>query len=133
KEINKTIKLAVNKGYKNWLRYVEDQIESKKIEAGMTEKQTQRILNTIDNYEYLIRVKFIRDDTVISVEKTKKGFKIIDKYKPIRESKKAVSKYVRGAPNVILTMKIKPGFWLEIDKKFLVREVSVQSDVERLD
>ncbi|CAG8727517.1 35660_t:CDS:2, partial [Racocetra persica] len=89
KKINETIKLAVNKRYKNWLRYVEDQIESKKIEAGMTEERAQRILNTIDNYEYLIRVKFIRDDTVISVEKTKKGFKIINKYEPIRESKKA--------------------------------------------
>ncbi|CAG8706672.1 12897_t:CDS:2, partial [Ambispora leptoticha] len=99
KEINETIKLAVNKGYKNWLRYVEDQIESKKIEAGMTEKRAQRILDTIDNHEYLIRVKFIRDDTVISDKGTKKGFKIIDKYEPIRESKKAGGKYVGGGPN----------------------------------
>ncbi|CAG8795186.1 11424_t:CDS:2, partial [Racocetra persica] len=133
KEINETIKLAVNKGYKNWLRYVKVQIESKKIEAGITKERAQRILNTIDNYEYLIKVKFIRDDTVISVEKTKKGFKIIDKYEPIRELKKAGGKYVRGGPNVILTKKMKPGFWLGIDKKFLVREVSIQSDVERLD
>src|SRR6185437_10681807 len=41
--------------------------------------------------------------------------------------------YVRGGPNVILTKKMKLGFWLGIDKKFLVREVSVQSDVEKLD
>ncbi|KAF0448998.1 hypothetical protein F8M41_002619 [Gigaspora margarita] len=78
-------------------------------------------------------VKFIRDNTVISVKKTKKGFKIIDKYEPIHKSKKAGSKYVRGGPNIILTKKTKPGFWLGIDEKFLVREVSVQSDIERLD
>ncbi|CAG8791235.1 23587_t:CDS:2, partial [Racocetra persica] len=120
-EINKTIKLAV------------DAYRAFENEAGMTEKRAQRILNTIDNYEYLIRVKFIRDDTVISVEKTKKGFKIIDKYEPIHESKKAGGKYVRGGPNVILTKKMKLGFWLGIDEKFLVKEVSIQSDVERLD
>ncbi|CAG8710488.1 13884_t:CDS:10, partial [Racocetra persica] len=72
--------------------------------------------------------KFIRDNTVISVEKTKKGFKIIDKYEPIRKSKKAGSKYVWGGPNIILTKKTKPGFWLGIDEKFLVREVSKQSE-----
>ncbi|CAG8748062.1 24475_t:CDS:2, partial [Racocetra persica] len=86
------------------------EIEKLNFEAGMTEERAQRILNTIDNYEYLIRVKFIRDNTVISVEKTKRGFKIIDKYEPICESKKA-----------------------EIDEKFLVREVSEQSEVGKLD
>ncbi|CAG8813039.1 18322_t:CDS:2, partial [Racocetra persica] len=39
----------------------------------------------------------------------------------------------QGGPNVILTKKMKPEFWVEIDKKFLVREVSGQSEVERLD
>ncbi|KAF0413853.1 hypothetical protein F8M41_007716 [Gigaspora margarita] len=92
------------------------EIEKLNFEARMTEE-----------------VKFIRDDTVISVEKTKKGFKIIDKYEPIRESKKAGGKYVRGGPNVILTKKTKPGFWVGIDEKFLVREVSEQSEVGRLD
>ncbi|CAG8718664.1 17759_t:CDS:2 [Cetraspora pellucida] len=59
---------------------------------------------------------------------TKIAFKIIDKYEPIRESKKAGEKYVRSGPNVILTKKMKPGFWVRIDKKFLVREVSEQSE-----
>ncbi|CAG8833559.1 31001_t:CDS:2, partial [Gigaspora margarita] len=91
--------------------------EEHKLEAGMTEERAREILNAIDNSEYLIRVKFIRADTVISDKKTKRGFKIIDKYEPIRESKKASGKYVR----------------VGIDEKFLVREVSRQSEVERLD
>ncbi|CAG8515413.1 7649_t:CDS:2 [Cetraspora pellucida] len=33
-----------------------------------------------------------------------------------------------SSPNVILTKKTKPEFWIEIDKKFLVREVSKQSE-----
>ncbi|CAG8756007.1 19664_t:CDS:2, partial [Cetraspora pellucida] len=45
----------------------------------------------------------------------------------------ANSKYIKGSPNVILTKKMKPGFWVEIDKKFLVREVSRQSEVKKLD
>jgi hypothetical protein len=138
-EINENLEMAVeayrasDKGSKKWLRDVKDQIKSRKYEAGMTEKRAQEILNAIDNGEFLIRVKFIRDDTVISVEETKRGFKIIDKYEPIRESKKAGEKYIGGGPNVILTKKTKPGFWVGIDEKFLVREVSVQSDVGRLD
>ncbi|CAG8484282.1 24704_t:CDS:2 [Cetraspora pellucida] len=83
------------------------EIESKKYEAGMTEERAQEILNAIDNGEFLIR--------------------------PICESKKAGRKYIRGGPNVILTKKTKPGFWVKIDEKFLVREVSEQSEVERLD
>ncbi|CAG8818581.1 32452_t:CDS:2, partial [Racocetra persica] len=56
-------------------------------------------------------VKFIRDDSVYGDKsQTKIAFKIIDKYEPIRESKKA-----------------------GIDKKFLVREVSEQSEVGKLD
>ncbi|KAF0520289.1 hypothetical protein F8M41_016418 [Gigaspora margarita] len=35
-EINETIKLAVNKGYKNWLEKVEYQVELRKFKAGMT-------------------------------------------------------------------------------------------------
>ncbi|CAG8823782.1 24882_t:CDS:2, partial [Cetraspora pellucida] len=49
-------------------------------------------------------------------------FKISDKYEPIHESKKAGGKYAKGGPNVILTKKMKPGFWVGIDEKFLVRE-----------
>ncbi|CAG8818511.1 13892_t:CDS:2, partial [Racocetra persica] len=37
-------------------------------------------------------------------------------------------KYIRGGPNVILTKKTKPGFLVEIDEKFLIREVSEQSE-----
>ncbi|CAG8706097.1 17408_t:CDS:2, partial [Racocetra persica] len=110
------------------------EIESKKYEAGMTEERAQEILNAIDNGEFLIRVKFIRNDSVYRDEsQTKITFKIIDKYEPIRESKKAGGKYIRGGPNVILTKKKKPGSWVGIDEKFLVREVSEQSEVERLD
>ncbi|CAG8464751.1 13328_t:CDS:10, partial [Cetraspora pellucida] len=64
---------------------------------------------------------------------TKIAFKIIDKYEPIYESKKADKKYVREGPNVILTKKMKPGFWVGIDEKFLVRKVSKQSEVGRLE
>ncbi|CAG8810503.1 4512_t:CDS:2, partial [Racocetra fulgida] len=39
------------------------EIESKKYEAGMTEERAQEILNAIDNGEFLIRVKFIRNDS----------------------------------------------------------------------
>ncbi|CAG8765447.1 16365_t:CDS:10, partial [Gigaspora margarita] len=89
--------------------------EEHKLEARMTED------------EYLIRVKFIRANIVISDKETKRGFKIIDKYKPIRESKKAGGKYIRGGPMLYLQKKTKPGFWVGIDEKFLVREVSGQS------
>ncbi|CAG8633603.1 8049_t:CDS:1, partial [Paraglomus brasilianum] len=132
-EINGIIKLAEDayrakdKGSKNWLRYVEDQIESKKIEAGMTERRAREILNAIDNGEFLIRVKFIRDDSIYDGE-WKYSFRVIDKYEPIRESKKAGGKYVGGGPNVILTKKTKPGFWVGIDEKFLVREVGNLSE-----
>ncbi|CAG8810355.1 8111_t:CDS:2, partial [Racocetra persica] len=64
---------------------------------------------------------------------TKIAFKIINKYEPIRESKKAGRKYIGGGPNVILTKKMKPGFWVGIDKKFLVKKVSEQSEVGKLD
>ncbi|CAG8783834.1 3854_t:CDS:1, partial [Racocetra fulgida] len=108
--------------------------EELKLEAGMTEGRAQEILNAIDNSEFLIRVKFIRDDSVYRDESQAKiAFKIIDKYEPIRESKKAGGKYVGGGPNVILTKKTKPGFWVGIDEKFLVREVSEQSEVGKLD
>ncbi|CAG8789026.1 17914_t:CDS:2, partial [Racocetra persica] len=100
----------------------------------MTEKQAREILNTINNGKFLIRIKFIQDDSVYGDEhQTKIAFKIIDKYEPIRESKKVGRKYAKGGPNVILTKKMKLGFWVGIDKKFLVREVSKQSEVERLE
>ncbi|CAG8502136.1 12372_t:CDS:10 [Cetraspora pellucida] len=111
------------------------EIESKKYEARMTEEQAQEILNAIDNGEFLIKVKFIRNDSVYGDEsQTKITFKIIDKYEPICESKKTDRKFIKGGPNFILIKKTKPGFWIKIDKKFLVKEVSKQSepDVNRL-
>ncbi|CAG8827475.1 41102_t:CDS:2, partial [Gigaspora margarita] len=81
----------------------------------------------IDTEEHKLEAKMTEE------QKTKRGFKIIDKYEPIHESKKAGRKYIRGNPNVILTKKMKPGFWVGIDEKFLVRKVSGQSEVEKLD
>ncbi|CAG8480295.1 19201_t:CDS:2, partial [Racocetra fulgida] len=88
-------------------------------EAGMTKERVKKILNAIDDDRFLIRVKFIRPNN--------DNFKIIDKYEPIRESKKADKKFVPGGPNVILTKKMKPGFWVGIDRKFLVREIQIKS------
>jgi len=64
-----------------WIRNT-IQIESKKIEAGMTERRAREILNAIDNGEFLIRVKFIRDDSIYDGE-WKYSFRVIDKYEPI--------------------------------------------------
>ncbi|CAG8682137.1 13193_t:CDS:2, partial [Cetraspora pellucida] len=111
-EINEIIKLTVDayrvsdKRCKAWLEHVKQEIESKKFEAGMTEKDKSQ---------------------------TKIAFKIINKYEPIHESKKADEKYVEGNPNIILIKKMKPEFWVGIDEKFLVREVSKQSEVEKLE
>ena len=92
----------------------------------MTAERAKGILDAIDNDRFLIRVKFIRED--------KDGFKIVDKYEPIRESKKAGKKFVPGGRNVILTKKTNPGFWVGIDKKFLVRTIAGHktSDYENL-
>ncbi|CAG8504602.1 8156_t:CDS:2 [Cetraspora pellucida] len=57
-EISEIIKLAID-AYR-----ASDKGKSKKFEAGMTEKQVQEILNAINNSKFLIRVKFIRDDSV---------------------------------------------------------------------
>ncbi|CAG8695958.1 18005_t:CDS:2, partial [Cetraspora pellucida] len=85
-EINKIIKLAVN-AYR-----VSDK---------------GKILNAIDNGEFLIRVKFIRDDSVYGDKsQTKIAFKIIDKYEPICESKKADGKYVGSVQDVAELEKI---------------------------
>ncbi|CAG8711067.1 20535_t:CDS:2 [Gigaspora margarita] len=110
------------------------EIKFKNYEVGMTKERAQEILNAIDNGEFLIRVKFIRNNSVYEDKsQTKIAFKIIDKYEPICKSKKASRKYIRGGPNVIVTKKMKPGFWIGIDEKFLVSEVSEQSEVEKLD
>ena len=90
----------------------------------MTKERGKEILNAIDDDKFLIRVKFIRED--------KGNFKIVDKYKPIRESKKAGKKFVSGGSNIVLIKKTKPGFWVGIDEKFLVREVLIESDIDDL-
>src|ERR1044072_8660614 len=100
-------------------------------EAGMTKEHAKKILDAIDDNRFLIRVKFVRDDSFFD-GRHNYAFKIIDKYQPIRESKRAGKKFVPGGPNVILTKKTKPGFWVGIDEKFLVREVSIESDIEDL-
>ena len=89
-------------------------------EAGMTKERAKEILNVIDDDRFLIRVKFVRNDSTYG-GRHNYAFKIIDKYQPIRESKRAGKKFVSGGPNVILTKKTKPGFWVGIDEKFLVR------------
>ena len=93
-------------------------------EAGMTKERAKEILNAIDDDKFLIKVKFIRED--------KGNFKIVDKYEPIYELKKAGKKFVLEGPNIVLTKKTKPGFWIGIDEKFLVREVSIESDIDDL-
>ncbi len=50
-------------------------------------------------------------------------FKLLIKYELICESKKASKKFILGGPNVVLTKKTKPGFWVGINEKFLVRLV----------
>ena len=99
---------------------------TKLYDADMTAERAKGILDAIDNDRFLIRVKFIRE--------YKDGFKIVDKYEPIRESKKAGKKFVPGDPNVILTKKTNPGFWVGIDNKFLVRTIAGHkiSDYENL-
>ncbi|CAG8628278.1 23350_t:CDS:10, partial [Racocetra persica] len=56
--------------------------EDKIYEAEIAEEHVKKILNTIDNDKFLIRIKFIRPDY--------DNFKIVDKYEPIRELKKVV-------------------------------------------
>ena len=105
----------------------EEHEETKPYNADMTAERAKEILDAIDNDRFLIRVKFIWED--------KDDFKIVDKYEPIRESKKAGKKFVPGGCNVILTKKTNPGFWVGIDQKFLVRTIEGEktSDYENLD
>ena len=118
---------AKDKGSSKWIAYLKHSFErSENYEARMTKECAKKILNAIYDDRFLIRVKFVWKD--------KDYFKIIDKYEPIRESKKASKKFVPGGPNVILTKKTKPDFWVEIDKKFLIREIykTLESDIDEL-
>ncbi|CAI2201245.1 1840_t:CDS:1, partial [Funneliformis geosporum] len=112
---------AEDKGSPEWITFIEEHFETAEMyEAGMTEKRAKKILNAMNNDRFLIRVKFVRDDFSYG-ERHNYAFKIIDKYQPIRESKRVSKKFVLGGPNVILTKKTKPGFWVGIDEKFLVK------------
>jgi hypothetical protein len=112
---------AKDKGSPEWKENIETDFEGMELyEAGMTKERAKEILNVIDDDKFLIRVKFVRDNSSYG-ERHNYAFKIIDKYQPIRESKRAGKKFVPGGPNVILTKKTKPGFWVGIDEKFLVR------------
>ncbi|RHZ45872.1 hypothetical protein Glove_645g61 [Diversispora epigaea] len=88
-EIDEKIELAVqnyrekNKGNEDWLKYVRREIKQKTFEAGMTEGRAQKILNAIDNGEFVIRVKFIQDNSIYRSDKPDLSFKIVDKYEPI--------------------------------------------------
>ena len=121
---------AKDKGSPEWIAFIEEHFESLEMyEAGMTKEHAKKILDAIDDNRFLIRVKFVRDDSSYD-GRHNYAFKIIDKYQPIQESKRADKKFVSGGPNVILTKKIKPGFWIGIDKKFLVRIIQDEKILE---
>ncbi|CAI2170168.1 18790_t:CDS:10 [Funneliformis geosporum] len=124
KEVAKKVKeeyKAEDKGSPEWKEYIKTVFEKKEIyEAGMTKERIKKILNAIDDDRFLIRVKFVRDNSS-NDGRYNYAFKIIDKYQPIQESKRAGKKLVPGGLNVILTKKTKPSFWVGIDGKFLVR------------
>ena len=112
---------AEDKRSPEWIAFIEEHFESLEMyEAGMTKERAKKILDAIDDDRFLIRVKFVRDESSYS-ERYNYAFKIIDKYQPIRESKRTGKKFVPGGPNVILTEKTKSGFWVGIDEKFLVK------------
>src|SRR5204863_10014776 len=86
---------AEDKGSPEWKEYIESVFETAEMyEVGMNKERAKKILDAIDDNRFLIRVKFIRED--------KGNFKIVDKYEPIRESKKAGKKFVPGGPNIVL-------------------------------
>jgi hypothetical protein len=126
---------AEDKGSLKWKENIETDFEEMELyEAGMTKERAKEILNVIDDDKFLIRVKFVRDNSSYG-ERHNYAFKIIDKYQPIRESKRAGKKFVPGGPNVILTKKTKPSFWVGIDEKFLVRIIQGEkiSEYKELD
>ncbi len=56
--------------------------KKKMYEAGITKKCVKEILNIIDDDRFLIRVKFVRDNSSYN-RRDNYAFKIIDKYQPI--------------------------------------------------
>ncbi|CAI2181895.1 906_t:CDS:2 [Funneliformis geosporum] len=121
KEVTEKEYKAEDKGSLEWKAFIEFNFEKKEMyKAGITKERGKGILNAIDDNRFLIRVKFVRDNSSYS-ERHNYAFKIIDKYQPIQKSKRAGKKFVSEGPNIILIKKTKPGFWVGIDKKFLVR------------
>src|SRR6266542_1978114 len=89
---------AEDKGSLEWKEYIETVFEEIELyEAEMTKEHAKEILNVIDNDRFLIRVKFVRDKSFYD-GRYNYAFKIIDKYQPIRESKRAGKKFVSGGP-----------------------------------
>src|SRR6266480_1840193 len=87
-----------DKGSPEWISSMEEEHEgTKPYDADMTAERAKRILYAIDNDMFLISVKFIWED--------KDDFKIVDKYEPIRESKKAGKKFVPGVAMLFLQRK----------------------------
>jgi hypothetical protein len=126
-KISKYIKVLIkeykaeDKGSPEWKENIETVFERMELyEAGMTKEHAKKILDAIDDDRFLIRVKFVRDESSYD-GRHNYAFKIIDKYQPIRELKRTGKKFVPRGPNVILTKKTKSGFWVGIDEKFLVR------------
>jgi hypothetical protein len=94
---------AEDKGSPKWKEYIESVFETAEMyKARIIKECSKEILNAIDDDKFLIKVKFIRED--------KGNFKIVDKYEPIYELKKAGKKFVLEGPNIVLTKKTKPGF-----------------------
>jgi hypothetical protein len=124
---------AEDKGSPEWIAHLEHSFEREEIyEAGMTKEHAKKILDAIDNDRFLIRVKFVREKSSYD-GRHNYAFKIIDKYQPIQESKRAGKKFVPGDPNVILIKKTKPGFWVGIDEKFLVRIIQGEKESEYIE
>ncbi|UZO09714.1 uncharacterized protein OCT59_029929 [Rhizophagus irregularis] len=124
---------AEDKGSPEWIAFIEEHFESAEMyEAGMTKEHAKKILDAIDDNRFLIRVKFVRDNSSYD-GRHNYAFKIVDKYQPIRESKKAGKKFIPGGPNVILTKKTKPGFWVGIDEKFLVKIIQGEKQSEYIE
>ncbi|GES82001.1 hypothetical protein GLOIN_2v1848952 [Rhizophagus clarus] len=124
---------AEDKGSSEWIAFIEEHFElAEMYEAGMTKEHAKKILDVIDDNRFLIRVKFVRDNSSYD-GRHNYAFKIVDKYQPIRESKRAGKKFVPEDPNVILTKKTKPGFWVEIDEKFLVKIIQSENQSEYIE
>ncbi len=105
---------------------MEESFEKKKMyEAEMTKEYVKEILNIIDDNKFFIKVKFVRDNSFYN-RRDNYAFKIINKYQSIWEPKRAGKKFISGGPNIVLIKKTKSGFWVEIDEKFLIREIQIK-------